>query len=766
MNNVSDKPSSEGRTFTRAAYVGGIIQISAAICGYLAAKATVYPNLHPFGLSLAAGINPTCFISATIGAVVGSFGYSAGALFRHIAALFAIVSVRYLLANRQSRFGKPIWSALLCLTVTLLTGSVTATASANMLIPLFAEGILAALAAYFVASAKNLFPLRLHSPTEAETAGAVVLINILLMGLYPIEFYGISMGRLGAVALILAAARYGKTAGGAIAGVTASIAMLLSGGEISGCLALAVGGVFAGLFQGLPRFAGAFSLFLSTAVLTVPTYDNDHIFIALLETAVGCIIYFLLPKKICVILSGIFSPEAATPTLEGMQFSLHRRLKGASEAINDVTKTVDEVAERLRRINSPSFEQAVSCVEKDACIGCCLRLECWETRRVETSKKLANICSLIRQGEGDDSLLNDKYEMGCLRPQKVFSALKDRYSDYLSRTEAEKRLRQIQDVVSDQFSGISDMLYELSTEFADPTCYDTVYAAKAAEALNEAGITVSECGCVRDKNGQLKFEIKIPLTSENINRGDILECLNDACGRSFAPPNVIRGDDYLTVNLCEKPRLSAETGICQYPDDSPSHISGDSANCFFDESNNLYMILSDGMGSGGRAAVDGALLSGLMTRLISAGFTPDCALKISNSAMLFRSSDESMATADITCVDLNSGKVGMYKAGAAPTLVRKSGRTGKAESHSLPVGILRNITFDHASIPLDDGDIIVMMSDGATADGTEWICAELEDWDDGSATMLAHRIAEKAARRRNDGHTDDITVMAAILHSA
>jgi len=765
LNKVSDKSLNIGRLLSHPTVSGGAVQVAASICGYLAARATVYPGIHPFGLALASGINSSYFISATIGAVFGSFGASTGAIFRYTAALFAIVSVRYLLSNYESRLGKPIWSAILCIGVTVLTGSVTATVSFTDSLPVFAEGILAGCAAYFISSSKDIFPLRLHAPSESETAGAIVLTNILLMGLYPIEFSDISLGRLSGVGLILAAARYGKTAGGAIAGVTASIALLLSGGGIMNCLALAVGGVFAGLFHSLPKIAGAFVLLLSTTVLMITTGNTEQTVLTLFETGLGCILYLLLPKRICVILSGIFSPEAATPTLEGMQISLRNRLRNASEAIYDVTQTVDEVAERLRRINSPSFEQAVALVEKDACVGCCLRLECWETRKSNTVSSLVNACSQIKRG-GDNTVLNDKYEMGCLRPDKVWDSLSKRYSAYLSRTDAEKRLQNIQGVVSDQFCGISDMLYELSCEFDDATCFDIPAAAKVSAALGDLGITVSECGCIKDKAGRMRFEMRIPLVSENINRGDIVACLEEICGRPFSAPKVIRGEDYLSVSVSEKPRLSAEVGLYQHPDDSPTHISGDSANYFFDERSRLCMVLSDGMGTGGRAAVDGALLSGLLTRLISAGFSADCALKISNSAMLFRSSDESMATADITSIDLNNGTVEMYKAGAAPTLVRKKGRTGKAESHSLPAGILREIAFDHASIPLDDGDIILMMSDGAVADGTDWICAELEDWGDGSAAALANRIAEGAARRCREKHTDDITVMAAILRSA
>ena len=169
------------------------------------------------------------------------------------------------------------------------------------------------------------------------------------------------------------------------------------------------------------------------------------------------------------------------------------------------------------------------------------------------------------------------------------------------------------------------------------------------------------------------------------------------------------------------------------------------------------------MGSGGRAAVDGAMAAGLMGRLLKAGFGYDCSLSILNSSMLFKSTDESLATVDISVIDLFSGRTDLFKAGAAPTLVRRSGRTGKAQSTSLPAGILRDVGFDTATIRLHKGDILLMMSDGVTAQGTEWICSELENWGEGTAQELSEHIAECARRRRNDNHEDDITVMSAII---
>ncbi len=71
------------------------------------------------------------------------------------------------------------------------------------------------------------------------------------------------------------------------------------------------------------------------------------------------------------------------------------------------------------------------------------------------------------------------------------------------------------------------------------------------------------------------------------------------------------------------------------------------------------------MGSGGRAAVDGAMASGLISRLLQAGFRSDSALRMVNSALMVKSGDESIATVDIACLDLFSGHLDSLKAGAA-----------------------------------------------------------------------------------------------------
>ena len=177
----------------------------------------------------------------------------------------------------------------------------------------------------------------------------------------------------------------------------------------------------------------------------------------------------------------------------------------------------------------------------------------------------------------------------------------------------------------------------------------------------------------------------------------------------------------------------------------------------------MNIILSDGMGSGGAAAVDSALTSELLKQLIEAGVSLDAALKLVNSALLVKTGDESLATIDIAGIDLYTGQVDFYKAGAAPTFLRKSGKGGYVESNSLPVGILGGVAFEKNSVTLKEGDLIVMVSDGAVASGYDWILSDLEHYEGKDPKILSEKIVCEAQRRRLDGHEDDITAIVIML---
>ena len=739
-----------------------------ALCGFVVSSGTVFGTLRPFGLSFLAAV-PTEYLALSSFSCFFGYLFPISALdsFRYFAAMFALISIKVLLSTIFKGSIKPFWCSLICLLVTSLTGLVITGETVRGLLLSLAEGVLAMGAAYFMTSAFASFKRKSVGLCGEELASMLVSVNLLLVGLTGLSAGDISVGRILSAAFILVAARYGQTTAGAISGITAGFCATVASGNVISLPVFGFGGLMAGVFASRGKYIQTAIYLLSTAVASAFMGDFALSVAVFIESAFGSAIALCIPKVVCIKVGRMFSPPVKTVSENGMKKSVTMRLKYAAGALSDVSETVDNVARELARINAPDFETVISNIEKDACLGCSLCTHCWEQKKNETVSAILDMIKAIKEDKDNpNDEAPDEFRGRCIRGSKMGQAVFRHYSDYASRLAAENRLSDVRNVVSDQFEGISNMLIDLAAELNRDEMFDDVTAAKIAAALKNIDIRAEECGCRVDKYGRMSVEI-IVKPSERIryNRMQILRCVEACCDRDFEPPSVNELEKNVYITLTEKAVITADIGVSQHAS-SPSGICGDAYNHFNDGKGRVFMVLSDGMGQGGRAAVDGAMASGLMSRLLKAGFGYDCSLSIVNSAMLFKSTDESLATVDISCIDLFSGRTDLLKAGAAPTIIRRNGKSGRAQSTSLPAGILREVGFDKATVKLYPGDVIVMMSDGAVSEGTEWLCAEIEAWRDGNAQNLAEHLMRCARRRRSDNHEDDITVMAAIIERA
>jgi len=57
----------------------------------------------------------------------------------------------------------------------------------------------------------------------------------------------------------------------------------------------------------------------------------------------------------------------------------------------------------------------------------------------------------------------------------------------------------------------------------------------------------------------------------------------------------------------------------------------------------------------------------------------------------------------------------------------------------------------------------VMVSDGVTASGTEWLCDLIANYEDDDPQALSERIVERAVKDRADGHEDDVSAVVLLI---
>ena len=67
--------------------------------------------------------------------------------------------------------------------------------------------------------------------------------------------------------------------------------------------------------------------------------------------------------------------------------------------------------------------------------------------------------------------------------------------------------------------------------------------------------------------------------------------------------------------------------------------------------------------------------------------------------------------------------------------------------------------YEESCAILSAGDMVVMVTDGVTDSGEEWLPSEIRALAEKTPQEIADSLADTAKKRRTDGHSDDITVM-------
>lgn len=214
------------------------------------------------------------------------------------------------------------------------------------------------------------------------------------------------------------------------------------------------------------------------------------------------------------------------------------------------------------------------------------------------------------------------------------------------------------------------------------------------------------------------------------------------------------------VELAEKPVFSAQSYSCRYSADG-AQACGDSVELFESRDACFYCVMSDGMGSGRDAALTSELSVGFMKNMLEGTELSEELIGALNSLLRSRTdggAKECSATLDLLRLDLVSGRATFCKCGAAPSYVYRRGNLFKLRSRTMPLGILAEADSKTVELGLDEGDVVIMMSDGVSGGREE--CPYLFDLlrqNIGGADI--GRCAELIVKyARAEGSVDDISV--------
>lgn len=745
----------------------GAVNFIYLLCGILVSRGTLLGTLAPFGASYAAAVPKKNLLPSLIGTSFGYILLKPTDSFRYIAVIVAIGALRWLMGDIEKVSRSRLFAPLAAFLPTLATGIALLFASTSTLSSFadcFIESVLAGAAAYFISVSVQLADEKrgISAYTRQETASLVMTGCVLILAFGSITFENISLGRIIAITAVLLSARYGGVNGGAVSGIaTGAVFSIASRAQDFVCGGFAFGGLMAGMFAPVGKLGCAVAFMISNGIMSLAFGENTQLSAVLIESLVGSAVFMILPKEVGNIISPVFSNEKNSSLGETLRKNIVMRLDFASKAIYNVRNDVNSVSDKLKNLYSPNFSVVCENVEKEVCNNCGLKTYCYEHRQGVTRDDFFRLEELLEaQGRISESDVEEAFVKNCCKKGEIARSMNINYREYLSALEAQRRVSDVRGVVAGQFSGVSDILSDLSKEFRNTMRCDTDSSERIISALSALGAIPVECVCLVSDGGRMSVELELSSKGESkLSKGTIMREVSKCCGRKFDLPTITCEGDRIRAALCEMPVYDVEVGSDQHIANN-GKLCGDCLDYFNDGFGKTYAIVCDGMGTGGRAAVDGNMAASVMGRLLRSGLSADSSLQIVNSALMVKSEDESLSTLDLTGVDLYTGRVTLKKAGAPATFVRKNGRVMVREMPSLPVGILNGVKFSSDAVNLSSGDMVVMVSDGVITGDEKWLEKLIRSWNEGSTQELARAVVDEAIKRRGDSPDDDITALA------
>ena len=745
----------------------GAVNFIYLLCGLLVSRGTLLGTLAPFGASYAAAVPKKYLFSSLVGTAFGYILLKPTDSFRYIAVIVAIGALRWLMGDIEKVSKSRLFAPLAAFLTTLATGIALLFASTSTLSSFadcFIEAVLSGAAAYFISVSVQLADEKrgISAYTRQETASLVMTGCVLILAFGSITFENISLGRIIAITAVLLCARYGGVNGGAVCGIaTGAVFSIASRAQGFVCSGFAFGGLIAGMFAPVGKLGCAIAFLISNGIMSLAFGQNTQLAAVLIESLIGSVVFMILPKEVGNIISPVFSNEKNSSLGETLRKNIVMRLDFASKAIYNVRNDVNSVSDKLKDLYSPSFSVVCENVEKEVCNNCGLKTYCYEHRQGVTRDDFFRLEELLEaQGRISESDVEDAFVKNCCKKGEIARSMNLNYREYLSAIEAQRRVSDVRGVVAGQFSGVSDILSDLSDEFKNTMRCDLDSSERIISALSALGAIPVECICLVSDGGRMSVELELSSKGDSkLSKGTIMREVSKCCGRRFDLPTVTCEGDRIRAALCEMPVYDVEIGSDQHIANN-GKLCGDCLDYFNDGFGKTYALVCDGMGTGGRAAVDGNMAVSVMGRLLRSGLSADSSLQIVNSALMVKSEDESLSTLDLTGVDLYTGKVTLKKAGAPATFVRKNGRVTVREMPSLPVGILNGVKFSSDTVNLSSGDMVVMVSDGVITGDEKWLEKLIRSWNEGSTQELARAVVDEAIKRRGDSPDDDITALA------
>lgn len=597
--------------------------------------------------------------------------------------------------------------------------------------------------------------------------------GILIAG-YPATYF------LASFLILIASVIEGAGAAAVIGAAAALMSRVGSWNPVLSAEILVTAGLLAGIVGRKDKVWSALGFGLGV-ILSFPLAGESAVWsTALIAVLPAAALFLLMPSQLFSFLQRLLSAGGRRP--DEQEYSPKKIRNLASKRLQELSGIFEKLAHTFEEVSTVQDENPGQDIFKwleKAIASCCRSCQsyshCWTEMFYQTYREFFDLITLAEMKGGITTAdLPGKLARSCIQSYQLITAI-----NYLSEVGQidrywRNRLNDSKELVSYQLKGVSGIMAGLAGQIKvevqnNQELQQIIYDALSRVKLHPAEVTVTG-----------KPSRQLEITIEKRGCGGYGECMRVVA--PFLTSLIGQGVSVWSKECPRENKLHCRSTYClrrgyavnwavrQMPKNG-SMFCGDTYRSFALKDGQQILLISDGVGTGPRAALESQTTVSILEQLLSAGIDRDFAIQMVNSVLLLRHPpEETFSTVDLVSIDLFNCEADFLKIGAAPSYIKRGREITVLRSNSLPAGILDHVEIDSTTRALQEGDLLVMITDGI-ADSLElpdsidpafdWVATTLANIDILGVQSLADYLLEHAVQNSGGKSVDDLTVLVA-----
>lgn len=750
------------------------------ILAFFIGRASIMDKLSPFSVAFIAayGISGRFNILIFLSTMIGMFTFQGLAGAEYLLAL-GLILISYNLYKKKTKVTllKSAWLVAIVFTLTRLTILLIFRKILiySVFLTMF-EGITVFTLSYMFAYSLSTESLN-KVYTNEKIICSFITLALLISGIGDLTLLGLSIKNIINIILILYFAyAEGGLMGGTV-GILLGLTSYISQTEMPFILSIyALAGLLAGVFRELGKAGSILGFIVGSSIVSF--YINGYIvsFITIKELLISLTVFYLSYNSLNQLISNYMDKNLRRDKKEiyfkRKEELIVDRLNSISSLFRDLGKTFHNSSKMDLSISPEESYQLIDRVGNCVCATCAMRRFCWEESFYTTYQALYQMLALLeKQGHLKEGELPASIRDYCINKDDLIGEMERNFSNFKTNNMWKKKLLESRKLLSHQLEEVGGIVEKtINNIYKEPIFKEDVEEIIFANLRNHR-IDVEEVVVIELEDKDFEIYVEVGKAYKESNQGDnvgkiVAESINIPLKLC---PNLGRTrEGREKYKFIKRNRYSALTSVISQPN-SQNEVSGDNYT-FGEGENDYYIALSDGMGTGSKAYGESSIALNLLESFLQANFDKGLALKTINSVLRLKSNEELFTTLDISLLDLCTGRLQIIKSGSPATFIKRKGEVRMINPNSLPVGILKEVDFNIHEEYVEDGDIIIMMSDGiiesneSIINKERWMRKVIQGIDSLNPETIANIILE-TARAKSEGKDDKTILVTKIWRS-